>query len=342
MDGLNLFEMTYEELVRQLRLRYGKGGYHATALYRNVFGNGTLHLKGVPEFDKSVRLADEIESDLAMPSAALSQIVTEDAVIKFVTRYGDGCTVESVIIPMKQYHTLCVSTQVGCRQGCRFCKTGMMGFRRNLSAGEIVSQVFLAKFELGKDIRNVVFMGMGEPLDNVEAVIRAARVISDQKGFDIAPRHITISTVGVEGGIDRLGNANLTNLNLALSLNASNDALRSELMPANKRYSMDRIKAALHRYPLRRNGIFFIAYVLVKGVNDTPGHAAELVAYLDSLPVRVNVIPFNRVEGIDFREPSDADVHRFSAYLEDKGIMVRKRWRKGSELHAACGQLGMN
>ncbi|MBU0992961.1 MAG: 23S rRNA (adenine(2503)-C(2))-methyltransferase RlmN [Proteobacteria bacterium] len=340
MTLLNIFEMTYDELTHVFRERYGKGHYHSSAVYRNVFKKGNACLSDLPEFQQSPHLAVGIAKKLHFPEATITNVVTEDGVIKFLTSYGDGLETESVIIPMKQYHTLCVSTQVGCRQGCLFCKTGKMGFKRNLTAGEIISQVYLARFILQKNIRNIVFMGMGEPLDNFKAVIQSINVLSDQKGFDIAHRHITVSTVGLYDGIRKLGEQGLKNLNLAISLNAPNDDIRSHLMPVNAIHSMSRIKEALLGYPLKRNGFFLIAYVLIKGVNDSKAHAFMLADYLNDIPVRLNIVPYNEIRENRFDRPSDADVHRFSSYLEQKNVFVRKRWRKGERLHAGCGQLG--
>jgi 23S rRNA (adenine2503-C2)-methyltransferase len=337
-----VFEMTAPELAAAFGDRYGKGSYHASAVYRHIFRKGAEGLlSNLPEFTKSPHLATQLSVDLSFPGAYISNCVSEEGVIKFISSYEDGSETESVIIPMKHYHTLCVSTQVGCRQACRFCKTGRMGFKRHLTAGEIVSQVYLARFTLKKEIRNIVFMGMGEPLDNLDALIRAIAVLSDQKGFDIAHRHMTVSTVGLVEAIGQLGEAGFTNLHLAISLNAPNDAIRSFLMPVNARYSMAEIRSALLRFPLRRNGFFFIAYVLIKGVNDAPDHAEMLAEYLQGLPVRLNVIPYNDTGENRFAAPSDEEVHAFSSYLEQKGLFVRKRWRKGEKLHAACGQLGI-
>lgn len=338
---IHIFELTADELALTFGERYRKGHYHSDAVYRNLFKQGRTCLSDLPEFKRSHSLAERISMDLFFPEATISKVISEDEIIKFITSYGDGVETESVIIPMKHYHTLCLSTQVGCRQGCLFCKTGHMGFKRNLTAGEIVSQLYLARFILKKEIRNLVFMGMGEPLDNLEALIRAISVLSDQKGFDIAHRHMTVSTVGLADGIRKLGQQGFTNLHLAISLNAPDDAIRSFLMPVNIRHPMQALKQALFQYPLRRNGFFLIAYVLIKGVNDAPEHAEMLADFLKDLPIRLNVIPYNETGNNRFESPSDEDVHRFASYLEQKNIFVRKRWRKGERLHAACGQLGL-
>ena len=332
--------MTAAELASAFRERYGKGSYHASALYRNLFKKGFEGFSDLPEFVQSRGLAHQISLDLVFPKVVLSNLVTEDGVIKFITSFEDGAEIESVVVPMKHYHTLCVSTQVGCRQGCLFCKTGRMGFKRNLTAGEIVAQLFLARFYLKKDIRNIVFMGMGEPLDNLDALTRAIQVLSDQQGFDIAHRHMTVSTVGLVEAMKKLGEEKYANLHLAISLNAPNESIRSFLMPVNTRYSMEEIRSALLSFPLRRNGFFFIAYVLIKGVNDAPEHVGMLAEYLKGVPVRLNVIPYNDTGENRFASPSDAEVQAFSTRLEQKNLFVRKRWRKGENLHAACGQLG--
>jgi 23S rRNA (adenine2503-C2)-methyltransferase len=226
--------------------------------------------------------------------------------------------------------------------GCVFCETAKSGLIRSLTADEIVGQVYNARFRLGVDVKNVVFMGMGEPFDNFEAVMQAIRVMNDPRGLDIAHRHITVSTVGLTDGIHRLGMMSWPKLNLAVSLNAPNDNLRSIIMPINHRIPMNDLKQALLHYPLRKKGSFLIAYVLFKDLNDTREDAFQLADFLHPLPVRLNLIPFNPGMDARFRAPSDEDIHRFAGWLAAKNIFVLKRWSKGRSLMAGCGQLGGN
>lgn len=193
---------------------------------------------------------------------------------------------------------------------------------------------------MGINVRNVVLMGMGEPLDNFEPVIQAIRVMADQRGLDIAKRHITVSTAGLATGIEQLAALNWPQLKLAVSLNASNDTLRSQLMPVNRKYPMGTLKAALRSYPLARGNAIFFEYVLIKGINDHPRYARQLCAYLQDLPAKLNLIPFNPTQPSPFKAPTIKDVDRFHQALIEQNIFVRLRSPKGAGIRAACGQLG--
>jgi 23S rRNA (adenine2503-C2)-methyltransferase len=263
-----------------------------------------------------------------------------DGVIKFATLLADGGRIESVIIPIRGRTTLCVSSQVGCARGCAFCATGAMGFRRNLLAEEIVGQVHAAQSRRGGRIDNVVFMGMGEPLDNLDAVVQAIRVMADPHGLDIAYRYITVSTAGHAEGIRKLGAFNLTNLRLAVSINAPDDALRSRLMPINRQYPLARLKEELLAFPRGKRGVIFVEYVLLAGVNDSADQARQLALFLDGLPVRVNVIPFNGGPESVFSAPAPEHVRRFCGWLAEEKLFVRERRSRGQEVMAACGMLG--
>jgi 23S rRNA (adenine2503-C2)-methyltransferase len=226
--------------------------------------------------------------------------------------------------------------------GCRFCRTGKMGLIRNLNAGEIVEQVFAARHGLGFDVRNVVFMGMGEPLDNLDNVVQAIRVLEDQRGMDIARRYITVSTSGLIEGIDRLARLDDGPVNLAVSLNAPSDDIRSRIMPVNRNNPMAALKASLLRYPLRKKSSFFMEYVLIEGINDRKEHARELARYLASLPVKLNLIAYNPTPESDLQAPSPEAYERFRSWLVADKIFVRRRGEKGGAIMAACGQLGGN
>lgn len=337
---MHILQLTCEELTQRFGDLYGKGHYHAAAVYREVFKAGRATLGHLKEFERSQRLARQVESDLVLRPGQLVKTRADAGVLKFITRLQDGIEIESVVIPMATRHTLCVSTQAGCRMGCVFCETGKRGFRRNLIPEEIVGQVYMARWGLGLDVRNVVFMGMGEPFDNFESVIQAIRVMNDPRGFDIAHRHMTVSTVGLTDGIRRLGALNWPRLNLAVSLNAPDDERRSSLMPVNRTIPMAELKRTLLEYPLRKAGSFLMAYVVFKEVNDSRADALKLADFLHPLPVRLNLIPFNPGADDRFKPPSDEDIHRFAGWLEEKDVFVLKRWTKGRSLMAGCGQLG--
>jgi 23S rRNA (adenine2503-C2)-methyltransferase len=337
--ALEVFALTCAELAGELSRRYGKGFYHAAALTREIFKKGNTSLAGVPELSRSPSLALQLAEDLRLPACRIIAR-QQDEVIKFASALADGHLIESVIIPARGRTTLCVSSQVGCRMGCRFCVTGGMGWVRNLTADEIVWQVHAARFELGHRIDNIVFMGMGEPLDNFDQVIQAVRVMSDQRGLDLAHRHITISTAGHAEGIGKLAAMNWQQLRLAVSLNAADNELRSSLMPINHKYPLERLRNELLAFPLGKGGIIFIEYVLLAGINDGRDHARELARYLDGLPVRVNVIGYNGGSAAPYATPPPERVRRFCGWLADHKIFVRLRQSRGQGIMAACGQLG--
>ncbi|MCP3954115.1 MAG: 23S rRNA (adenine(2503)-C(2))-methyltransferase RlmN, partial [Desulfobacterales bacterium] len=227
-----------------------------------------------------------------------------------------------------------------CRMGCRFCETGRNGLIRNLTVAEIVGQVYAARKRFGKGMRNVVFMGMGEPFDNYDKVLKAIEVISDQRGLDIAHRRITISTAGLAEGIRKFGASGPPLIKLAISLNAPNDRLRSELMPVNRSLPLDKLKVLLQAYPLKKKYYFLFAYVQIPGVNDQPEHAAELACYLESLPSKVNLISLNPGTNSPYRAPSEKENEQFRDLLIARGVNIQQRSTRGREIMAACGQLG--
>ncbi len=323
-----------------MKVRWGKGLHHAAALYREVFKKGNAAFTHAPEFAISHDLARQLENAIHMPSCRIVAHREDEDVLKFVSSMEDGCLVESVLIPSQNRTTLCVSSQVGCRMGCRFCATGFMGFVRHLTVEEIVSQVYAARFELRRPVHNIVLMGMGEPLDNLDNVVRAVRVMSDQRGLDIAHRHITLSTAGHADGIERLGALGLCNLRLAVSINAPNNGLRSQLMPINRRFPLERLKESLLAHPLGKNGVIFVEYVLLEGINDSEEHAGELARYLRGLKARVNVITYNGDGTTTYKTPSPERVRRFCGWLADERLFVRERRSRGGNIMGGCGQLG--
>jgi len=337
---MELLEFTLDQLTCKFKQEFGKGLFHASALYREVFKSGNRTFFTADEFAASPALAGKLKNKINIIPGQVIETFTENNLIKFITRLSDGQKIESVIIPMTNYQTLCVSSQVGCRMGCRFCETAKMGFKRDLLVSEITGQLFNARFILKEKIKNIVFMGMGEPFDNFNSVIRAVRVMNEQKGFNIALRHITISTAGLIGGIEKLGNLNMPGLRLAVSINAPDDRTRSWLMPVNKAASLQKLKKVLKIFPLPKRGCFLFEYILIKGINDSPEDAVQLSEYIKPLPVRLNLIPYNPVNGFDYESPCADDMQRFADVLTGKGVFVIKRWSKGRSVAAGCGQLG--
>jgi len=337
---LKILELTFEELTDELRYRYGKGKYHAAAIYRQIYRRAIADVGCMDAFSQNPKLADKLREDLEFTLHPVVKQKMQKGLIKFVTRLKDGLEIESVIVPMAHHKTLCISSQAGCRMGCTFCETAQLGFLRNLSVEEIVGQAYRAKVLMGHDIKNLVFMGMGEPFDNPDNVIQAIRVMNDQRGLDFARRHITVSTVGIPGGFRKLAALNWPDLKLAVSLNAPNDRIRSQIMPVNHIVPMETLKHTLLSYPLKKKAVFFIEYVLIKSLNDSREHARELAGFLRPLNTKVNIIPYNPRSGSSFIPPSDDDVQLFCSWLAEENVFVRKRSVKGQNIMAACGQLG--
>jgi 23S rRNA (adenine2503-C2)-methyltransferase len=334
---LNLLSLTYDELLAHIKSTYGKGDFHSRALYRRFFKEGKLELNQVSAFDKSGLLAQKLEDSIEIPNLEIVTTQNSDDVVKFVTKLIDDELIESVIIPSNNRITLCISSQVGCKMGCKFCTTAKMGFIRDLSVDEILWQVWATKFKFNTQIDNIVFMGMGEPLDNLDNVVKAVKILDEVHGFDIAQKNISISTSGDVAAIKKLGELGIPRIRLAVSLNAANDKLRDELMPINKRYPLKQLKASLKEFPLPRKGVFLIEYVLLKDVNDSVKDADEIFEFVKDLPVKVNLIPYNGNDG--FTAPSEESVTEFMDYLSSKGVVVLKRYSRGDDISAACGQL---
>jgi 23S rRNA (adenine2503-C2)-methyltransferase len=337
---MNILALTLNQLTRILETDFGKGRFHARALFREMIEKGNLTFGTAPEFAASPALAQSFEKKISVEPGQVVDTFQEGDLTKFITRLSDGRKIESVIVPMNRYNTLCVSTQVGCRMGCTFCETGRMGLKRHLSVHEITGQLYNARHTLKKQIKNIVFMGMGEPFDNFESVMGAVNVMTVQQGFNIALRHITISTAGLVPGIEKLAALNLPGIRVAVSINAPDNDTRSRLMPVNRAWPLETLKTALLRFPLPHKGTFLFEYILIKGVNDSPAHAEQLAAFIHPLPVRLNLIPCNPVPGLGFESPSDEQMNQFSQHLVKQGVFVIRRWSKGRSVSAGCGQLG--
>ncbi len=344
-----------------MRQAAGEGTGGALATYRRVFREGVLE-----EVPSSGSCQPSAISRQPRAVGAIREL-REGETLKFVLPIEDGLETESVILPMhgrgRTSYTLCVSSQVGCAMGCRFCETGRMGLLRNLTPAQVVRQWHVARHGYGAPIRNIVFMGMGEPMDNLDAVLQAIRVLTDRNGPCIAPASIAVSTVGRVEGIERLrrfaAQPGFRRLKLAVSLNAPNDAIRSSIMPINRAEPMEMLKKAMQawtgvgREDRRRDagatqaGVddaagtpVLIEYVLIPSVNDQPEHAEELAAYLRDLPCKVNVIPYNPRRDSPWPAPEESVVASFVERLRSLGLFVKRRRTLGRSVMAACGQLG--
>jgi 23S rRNA (adenine2503-C2)-methyltransferase len=281
-------------------------------------------------------------------SAGESVQRSRDGTVKLLLRMEDGNRVEAVLIPEGDRTTLCVSTEVGCPVRCAFCASGLEGLLRPLGGHEIVEQVLHARRRLAADaaaggggpreVTNLVLMGMGEPLLNYDAVAEALSALRDPEGVGLGARRITLSTVGIVEGMDRLA-AEGHPINLAVSLHAPDDATRTRIVPLNARYGVARVVEASRRYAKATRRDVTFEYVLLAGVNDSPGQAELLAGHAAGAHLNVNLIPFNRVEGIPFEPPSAESLERFVAVLRKRGVVVHVRRRRGEDIDAACGQL---
>ncbi len=335
-------------LVAQFGERFGKGEYHALALFRAIYRTGMADPRALSEYGQNLSLAEAVAAQFPVHLPPVVGRSGDGSTYKFLLRLRDGLETESVVIPMKSYKSLCVSSQVGCKMGCAFCETARLGHLRNLTAAEIVAQVLVARHVLGEPIENVVFMGMGEPMDNLDNVLCAVRILSDRRGLAIPLPSITLSTVGHVGGIRRLARLatlappeGFPRLRLAVSLNAPNDPLRSELMPVNRHWSLAQLREALVEFPLPRpRDALFVEYVLLEGVNDSRAHALEIVEFLRGIKACVNLIPYNPGPDSPYQRPPETRVREFLQWLLEAGQRSRLRGTKGVGAMAACGQLG--
>ena len=277
-------------------------------------------------------------TDFSLPE--LSLVREEGETMKFLLRYHDARESESVLIPMQSGITLCISSQIGCRMGCAFCETAKMGLLRSLSAQEIVAQVFYAKQKMKRPVRNIVFMGMGEPLDNFDELAQALKVLTEPTGMGFGPSRITVSTSGHLDGLVRFMEEMDPAINLAVSVNAPNDAVRARLMPVNKKWDMAALKEVLLRYCANPRRQIFAEYVLIRGINDSLTHADELAQYLEGLRVRVNLIAYNSQSRGVFAPPEEEVMEAFAKRMRERGYQTLVRHPKGRAIMAACGQLG--
>jgi len=311
-----------------------------------------IHHHGVHDFDEMTNISKALREHLKTtaeirPPEVVTEKTSKDGTRKWAVRVSGGSLVETVLIPDGDRGTLCVSSQVGCSLDCSFCSTGKQGFQRDLTAAEIVGQIWLAIKSYDafpstdkKVVTNVVMMGMGEPLLNFDNVVDAMDIMLDDFGYGISKRRVTLSTSGVVPALDKLGD--VSQVSLAISLHAPNDKLRDQLVPINKRYPIAELLAACNRYWDKQNDthrVTTVEYTLIAGINDSPAQARELVALLKDFPCKINLIPFNPFSLSDYRRPSKNAVNRFWQILSDSDIVTTVRSTRGDDIDAACGQL---
>lgn len=312
----------------------GKERYRARQISKWLYQRGANSFEAMTDLSRQLRA--ELE-ETAFISELLPEVVeiSKDGTRKYLFRLSDGNTIESVLIPDEGRNTLCISSQVGCAMACEFCLTGQFGLVRQLSTAEIVNQVCAVKKEA--DIRNIVLMGMGEPLANLQAVVPAIRIMTDNDGLQFSNRRVTVSTSGLVPELDQLGQA--VTVNLAVSLNATTDTMRDKLMPVNRRYPLKELLAACKRFPLPSRRYITFEYVLIRDMNDSMDDARRLVRLVSDIPCKINLIAFNEHEGSSLQAPTQDSIDRFHKYLLDKHFTVITRASRGADISAACGQL---
>lgn len=335
-------------LTEALARAYGKGRYHAQGVIEWLYSTGSLeHLARSPRFTDNPALAEKIIADYTCTYPPVARVIEEAGTRKFTLSLHDGTEIESVIIPMKAHTTLCVSSQVGCARACSFCRTARMGFVRNLTTAEIIAQYLTARFAFGADIRNIVFMGMGEPLDNLDAVLASVDILTDSHGAAILARRISISTCAPPGGLERFAERITREsekgyrlVTLGVSLHAANDETRSALMPVNRLNPLARVRESLLSLPHAsdKDKIYF-EYMVIPSVNDGEEDAQELRDFVTGFRAKVNLIAFNPPEGSALPGATDADVERFWKRLRAHDLACYSRSGKGSAIQASCGQL---
>ena len=339
-NPLNLHDLTYDAMVGLLT-GWGYSDYHARQLWDALYVD---HATGMTDLD---RLRPDLRQRL-LESAALTGVISTATVrsddrqtIKYLLRLADGQTVETVLMRYPGRAIACISTQVGCAMGCVFCATGQMGFIRQLAPGEIVAQVLFVARELGRQgqtLRNIVLMGMGEPLHNYRATTTALAILMDDRGLAIAPKHITLSTVGLPDGIRRLADDEI-GVNLAVSLHAADDRTRAELVPVARRWPLSDIIDACRYYVARRGRRIFFEWALIAGANDDAQTAHRLGTLLHGLDAHVNLIPLNPTGEYGGRPSDPASIRAFQDVLAEYGLPSTVRQRRGIDIDAGCGQL---
>lgn len=337
--SVNLYDLTRVEMVALLA-GWGFSKYHATRLWHTLYREQVPHLDRITSL-RSDLLATLQASTVAHPLPVRAAADSRDGFTrKFLLALEDGQEIETVLMLFKGRATACVSTQAGCAMGCLFCATGQMGFARHLSPGEIVAQVLHIKRLLGQQqpLRNIVLMGMGEPLHNYDATMKALEIITDHHGLAIAPKHITISTVGLVPGIERLAAENRP-YNLAVSLHGANDSERQKLVPPARRWPLNTLIAACRAYNARTGRRIFFEWTLIAGENDSPQQAHALGDLLQGMAAHVNLIPLNPTDGYAGQPASSRQARDFQAILTSYDLPSTVRQRRGIDIAAGCGQL---
>lgn len=327
---------TLEELKKEMKAA-GEPAYRAKQIF------SWLYKKGKTGFGEMINmpeaLKEKLEDKYCIGNLDLAQqLKSSDGTRKFLFKLKDGNFIETVLIYAKDRKTACISTQVGCKYGCTFCASGLRGFVRDLEVSEITKQILFLQFNLKHALTNIVFMGMGEPLDNYENVSKAVTIMTSPDGMNIGAGRITISTCGIVPGIKALKGLK-SGINLSVSLHAANDRLRNTIMPVNKKYPLRELLEACSNFLKAKKGALTFEYVLIKGRNDSMKDAEELAAVARKFKAKVNLLVYSMVQQLDLKPPGTKEAEVFMKWLIDKNIKVTLRRSKGADIAAACGQL---
>ena len=333
---MNLKSMTQPEIGAVLK-ELGQPAFRAKQVYT------WLH-KGVRSYEEMTKLPKALRDTLAQhypilaPKVVRKQESKKDGTIKYLWQLSDGNCVETVLMRYHYGNTVCISTEVGCRMGCAFCASTLGGLVRKLESFEMLDQVLFTQIDSGLPVSHIVLMGIGEPLDNMENVLRFLELVNSEDGMNISMRHISLSTCGLVPKIDELAQHKLQ-ISLAISLHGPNDAIRDKIMPVNKAYPIDELLEACRRYYAATSRRIHFEYAMIDGVNDSQENAKELLRRLKGLPAHVNLIPLNHVEESPLKPSSRSAVMKFQQTLEDGGVTATVRRTLGSDIDASCGQL---
>lgn len=335
-EKLDIKSMTLEEL-QQLLADFGEPKFRALQVFKWL-------QSGIEDFDEMTNVSKNLRMKLRESCyLAVTKIVNRyesklDGTIKYVFELFDGEYIESVLMKYEHGYSICISTQVGCRMGCKFCASGLFGLTRSLTASEMLSQITTSQRDNNIRISNIVMMGMGEPLDNFDNSAKFLRLVSDKNGLNIGLRHISLSTSGVVSGIEKLKELNLP-ITLSVSLHAPDDNIRSNMMPVNKKWNIDSLLKACREYQQVTTRRISFEYALISGVNDSKECADKLARKLSGIMCHINLIPANPVKENDFKKPDRKNIMLFKSYLEAKGMTVTVRRTLGADISASCGQL---
>jgi 23S rRNA (adenine2503-C2)-methyltransferase len=330
-----------EEEIKETLTEWGEKPFHTSQILTWIYHHKARGFELMTNLSKSLRARLSENFHYSLPPIKKKSAST-DGTIKYLFELEDGSDIESVWMPSEGRNTLCISTQVGCRMACTFCLTGQLGLKRNLSSAEIIGQIMAVDRDLEESndnpISNIVIMGMGEPLDNYEELVKAIRLMVSPHAMKISNRKVTLSTSGLVDKIKRFEKENL-HVNLAISLNATENSTRTDIMPINKKHTIEELLETLRTYPLKATRRLTFEYVLLRGINDSHEDAVRLGKMLHGFKCKINLIPFNAFDRSDFQAPHEGRVAKFQEYLLARNFTVFVRKNRGTDILGACGQL---